>query len=601
MTGDLTAEQRAVADAPPESRLVVFGPAGSGKTDLLAARVASLVTAHGVNPGDEMLALTFTRAATREIGARLKGIGGAAANARASTFDSFVSRLLFNFDDSRAWESEDYDGRIRLATALMERSEEAQRGLRQVRHILVDEIQDLVGDRAALVLALLRLTPAGFTVLGDPAQAIYGFQQYGEQASLTSSEFLSRLLSEFTPPPTLVKLTARFRARTPLARIAEFAGDELTADKPDYARIRHDLEVAILGVPSLTIKSALGAFGADGTSVVLTRYNGQALFVSGLLHDHGVAHRLQQAAEELSIVRWVGSALGFAQFARVGRTAVEDWLSAVPSAPDPGVGWRILKKVDRRPTLDLDLTVVADRIRTRFIPDELTYVPPSPVVVSTVHRAKGLEFDRVFLYGLDHPADENPLDEETRLLYVAATRARDDIFVLNAPSGVQIRSRGQQAERWIQFSGRERVEAMEIRPDDVHTMDPAGAFLLDGVDVRETQRYLAHSVADGDPVDLVRIRASMEGQPRAFYRIDHGGRPIGATSERFAADLYATLRRSRDPRTGFPAALSHARVYAVETIGGSVASARRSGLNPAGIWLRPRLFGLARLEWGDPG
>jgi hypothetical protein len=142
---------------------------------------------------------------------------------------------------------------------------------------------------------------------------------------------------------------------------------------------------------------------------------------------------------------------------------------------------------------------------------------------------------------------------------------------------------------------------MEIRADDVHAMDPAGALLLEGVDVIETQRYLAQSVSDGDPVDLVRIRASVEGQPRAFYRIDHDGRPIGVTSERFAADLFSTLRRSREPRTGFPAAIAQARVYAVETVTGSPASARRSGLNPAGIWLRPRLFGLGCLVWGLDG
>ncbi len=61
----------------------------------------------------------------------------------------------------------------------------------------------------------------------------------------------------------------------------------------------------------------------------------------------------------------------------------------------------------------------------------------SPLVLSTIHSAKGLEFDAVFLiealdgvipsqYALKHPEE---LDEERRLLYVALTRAENGLFV----------------------------------------------------------------------------------------------------------------------------------------------------------------------------
>ncbi len=60
-----------------------------------------------------------------------------------------------------------------------------------------------------------------------------------------------------------------------------------------------------------------------------------------------------------------------------------------------------------------------------------------PLVLSTIHSAKGLEWDTVFLiqcldgiipsgYALDDPGD---LDEELRLLYVACTRARERLFI----------------------------------------------------------------------------------------------------------------------------------------------------------------------------
>src|SRR5690606_16867882 len=59
----------------------------------------------------------------------------------------------------------------------------------------------------------------------------------------------------------------------------------------------------------------------------------------------------------------------------------------------------------------------------------------------TVHSAKGLEFDTVFLTGIEQEVfpyrginadEEEELDEERRLLYVAITRARRRLFITHA-------------------------------------------------------------------------------------------------------------------------------------------------------------------------
>jgi DNA helicase-2/ATP-dependent DNA helicase PcrA len=60
------------------------------------------------------------------------------------------------------------------------------------------------------------------------------------------------------------------------------------------------------------------------------------------------------------------------------------------------------------------------------------------VVLSTIHQAKGLEWKYVFIVGLrdgDFPhhkslEDAKQLEEERRLFYVAATRARDELTML---------------------------------------------------------------------------------------------------------------------------------------------------------------------------
>ena len=59
------------------------------------------------------------------------------------------------------------------------------------------------------------------------------------------------------------------------------------------------------------------------------------------------------------------------------------------------------------------------------------------MVLSTIHQAKGLEWDAVFVINLTdgafpHPralGEEGGLEEERRLFYVAATRARRQLFL----------------------------------------------------------------------------------------------------------------------------------------------------------------------------
>ena len=84
-------------------------------------------------------------------------------------------------------------------------------------------------------------------------------------------------------------------------------------------------------------------------------------------------------------------------------------------------------------------------------PEEAGDSGPPPVRVMTVHAAKGLEFDRVFLAGLWQGVfphwlalQHNEIEEERRLFYVGMTRARKELFLSAAPGAMTFRSRSGQ-------------------------------------------------------------------------------------------------------------------------------------------------------------
>ena len=81
--------------------------------------------------------------------------------------------------------------------------------------------------------------------------------------------------------------------------------------------------------------------------------------------------------------------------------------------------------------------IALDPIESTAYDTEATQNDESPLILSTIHSAKGLEWSTVFLiqcldgilpsgYAID---DEEQLDEEVRLLYVAVTRAKDQLFL----------------------------------------------------------------------------------------------------------------------------------------------------------------------------
>lgn len=602
----LTREQEAIASAPPEARLLVTAGAGTGKTHVLIERLHRFTEEYDLSLSDDVLVVSFSRAAVGEIRRRMRERGGRVAYGAVTTFDSFASQLLFRHRPPEALGGMNFDDRIRAASTLIAESDEARDDLRRIRHVIVDEVQDLVGVRRLLVQSILEHATGGFTLFGDPAQGIYNFQAE-EQAErqLGSLLFFNWVKNEL--PGRSVKelsLTKNFRYQTEEAKSAEWAGPLLNGSNPDYGEILERLEDGLFDLPAVgTVGELVDELRAkrrrtvdEGTVGVLCYFNFEVLRVSAKLAAAGIEHHYQRPAADRTVPAWVGRLLRGCESTRLGQSAFEERAASVDTAPDDA--WRLLKRFDPGGNRDsIDLLKLQERIRIGDIPAELAQPTRERVVVSTIHRAKGLEFDRVLLFEPEGEStgDEMELGERARQLYVARTRARRAYGVLTRPKREYAKREGNPGDVWTMFGyagSRRYVTEVEVKGTHSWAQDPAGAFAFEG-DAAELQRYIETEVRQHDPLQLRRTSVQMPDGPRWYYVIEHDGRDVGVADIGWI--LKILLRPTYD--RNWPTRLDGLLVDSVDTVAGTSAAGARAGLGSSGIWLRVRPYGLGRLHW----
>lgn len=596
---ELTDEQRKVVEQPADARMLVTAQAGSGKTLTVIHRLQALIENEDLQAAD-ILVLSFSRAAVKEIKDRLARYGEAAQHVDVRTFDSYATLILSEADPDGSWQNKGFEPRIREADRMLRNEPHATDLLYDVRHVVVDEIQDLVGERAELVKAILEQAAGGFTLLGDPAQGIYGFQLEDPGERLRGSAALyAWLRARFSGDLVELTLSENFRARAAEALVARPFGPLLCEAKPDYAAIQHDLRTALLDsslLGELTDAAPVVAEFRTPTAI-LTRNNGEALLISRELHRMGVPHRRQRPAQDRVVPAWVADLFRNLDSTRPHHDDVARLLESKGVPVDES--WDLLKRMDQnRRGNAVDLMSVRDSLARGTAPDELTRQDPTGLVVSTVHRVKGLEFDQVVVVDPGEPSEEL-IDqaEGARTLYVAMTRPRDLLMYVRpvhklSPGWIAKKTA---VDRWVEYGhGKYRRHlGIEIQGDDVYQEEPAGTLGVT-TNPRETQAYLSQHVGRGALVTLLRLMDGEPAQPPR-YAVQHNGCSIGVTSDRFSRVLRAVI--GRPPR--WPIEVEGLRVDCVETVVGSGAAGQNAGMGSSGVWLRPRITGLGRLNWGN--
>jgi DNA helicase II / ATP-dependent DNA helicase PcrA len=396
-------------------------------------------------------------------------------NRRIASYDpETVSRVFAGYENAKRDRTRiDFEDILLCAAALMsEHPEIAEMIRRTYRHLVVDEYQDVSPLQEAL-LNLWRGDRAELCVVGDPAQTIHSFA--GAQASYLTGfgqrfpeAAVIRLVRDYRSTPQVVRCANAIMAAAPSEPTrGSFQPVSLQAQRPAGPEVEfveaQDESAEAAGVGGWLVQQANA--GVDFRNMaVLFRINAQSPAIEQALADRNIPYlvrggerfyerpevrqalltlrtnaRTMTDAEQGSAVEQMKSillTLGWTQQPPEGGGALrERWesLAALLSVAEDleaeantAAGLARQSGDDQQP---LTLQAVSAELDRRA---EAQHVPAAQgVTISTLHSAKGLEWDAVALLGVHEgslpfilASSPEQISEERRLLYVGVTRAR---------------------------------------------------------------------------------------------------------------------------------------------------------------------------------
>jgi len=588
---------------------VEAGP-GTGKSETLVARLKHLLGPGGLNPA-QVLVLSFSVAAVKELKARI-GRQAAGHSSLAfvdiRTFDSYASRFLRQLISSAELQSLNYDERILRATREIRNNSSAVQQLSGLRHVFLDEVQDLVGVRADFGLALLLAVKPGFTLFGDSAQAIYDFTIENGPSETTSGDLIQSIRSSFTDLDDRHRFTKNHRVagNACLETIAQ-KGRALLLESPEKAREFLEHEFASLGGHGTTQNPTIHSSLLNGSTCVVCRTNGQVFRLAGQLLEKGIPFELARDKSEFLPPAWLGRVfLGwqddhvrkspFLQRAQTilgvdESTAQSLWVGLLSACAQPkAISFSIAEL----------RAAISDGVP---LPEHLLSSRNQDTIhLSTIHRSKGREFGNVIVVmntggsatNVKIGEDKTDGPSEPRVLFVALTRARDSLHRMEAKTqGIW-----QPDERWVRtfpnHNGFNRLFSFQV--GHARDVDHNSFAFGDYDEVLESQKWLAEHAAPGTTLELW-LDGITGRYPR--YKVMIARVHVGHMSEHFGKAMFYTMTKLNglEPNR-FPKRITGLWVKELVTAVGDLAcDAVHDSLRTSGLWMSLALEGLGNCNW----
>jgi ATP-dependent DNA helicase UvrD/PcrA len=382
----------------------------------------------------------------------------AGRTAPAGLDPALVVRLLSTYEQvKRERQVIDFEDVLLYTVGLIAEHRQVADAVRgQYQHLVVDEYQDVSPLQQALLDQWLGASEE-VCVVGDPNQTIYtfagaspdfllGFRQRHPSAAEV------RLVRDYRSTPQVVALANRIvtGSATGKRSALELVAQRPSGPEPELRELPD--EPAEARHVAVRIRALLDAGTPASEVAVLFRTNGQSESYEQALSDAGIAYLLRGGERffDRPEVREARMLLRGA-----ARSADSDDLAATVRGVLSGGGWRAeppesggavrerWESLAALARLAEDLAAAGDGATLRdFVAelDERAEAQHAPTVegvtLASLHAAKGLEWDAVFVVGVNegmlpitYADTPEQVEEERRLLYVAVTRAREHLSI----------------------------------------------------------------------------------------------------------------------------------------------------------------------------
>lgn len=422
----LTKQQREIIDDKSQYIVVPAGP-GSGKTKVLVHKLASLMLLEDIKQ-EQLLMLTFSRAAAYEFKQRLIGLIGTPAKfVEIKTFHSYCFDLLGEIGDLNSSETV-----VERATQMI-RDEEVEQGKITKTVLVIDEAQDMDAKAFALVQVLIEKNDGiRVIVVGDDDQNIYEwrqssseyFQSFAKREGAVQYELVENHRSAIRIVNYANKFTEYMTNRMKTKKIMPMSRED------GYVEIvkcdSEDMEIPIVHrIEKLETEDSIG---------VLVETNDAAGRMLGLLKRKNIKAKLIQEDTRLDLydlmeIRYFIMKLQSGMASPVideekWKKARREMAAKYRTSANIDLCERILDSFAagnaRKYKSDLEMFLHESKLEDFYVAENHT------AIVSTIHKAKGKEYDNVFVM---LNSTGGMTEERKRAIYVAITRAKKNLFI----------------------------------------------------------------------------------------------------------------------------------------------------------------------------
>ena len=441
--GNLSTEQLTIIKDKEHSRIAVAAGPGSGKTRVLVHKLASIISTEDIR-SEQLLMLTFSRAAVTEFKERLFNlIGSPAYSITITTFHSYAFDVV-----GRLGSIDTTDDIIKEATELIKNRE--VNPVKATKMVLViDEAQDMNLDEYNLVEALMEYNESLRVIaVGDDDQNIFEWRG-------SSSDYFRSIVEE---EEAFYELPVNFRSKS---NLVDFSNQFVhTISKrlkkqtiSSYTKELGTIKITKYNTTDLIVPVVNDVINANlkGSTCIITRTNEQAIHIAGLLNLNGKKAQLIQTNDEFRLFNVFEIRQFIELLEKYDNPLITEgmWTEATEKLKTRFSNSKNFEMIDlilnKFKTTAGNNPYLSDLIEFVYESNFSDFYIETPYTVSTFHKAKGKEFDNVFILYDNVNKSYTMKDEEKRKLYVGLTRAKTNISIhTSSPVFDKIKTNNQQ-------------------------------------------------------------------------------------------------------------------------------------------------------------